>query len=130
MSYDAEDGFRKIELQNKNPYAIFGSEAVVLMTEAERNSDHILEIINDNPNDPISRMELGMRTGIAKLFDKDGSLKEERLLDAKEKTRWMTQDRFAEKYYSISPYAYVANNPIRYTDPTGDTINGKGYYGI
>ena len=35
-------------------------------------------------------------------------------------------DPLAEKYYSISPYAYVANNPLRYIDPTGMlTDNGK-----
>ena len=28
-------------------------------------------------------------------------------------------DPLAEKYYSISPYAYVGNNPLKYTDPTG-----------
>lgn len=33
--------------------------------------------------------------------------------------RFTTLDPLAEKYYSISPYAYVANNPFRYTDPTG-----------
>ena len=33
--------------------------------------------------------------------------------------RFTTVDPLAEKYYSISPYAYCANNPIRYTDPTG-----------
>ncbi len=32
---------------------------------------------------------------------------------------WGSVDPLAEKYYSISPYAYCANNPIRYIDPTG-----------
>ncbi len=33
--------------------------------------------------------------------------------------RWLTVDLLAEKYYSISPYAYVANNPVRFIDPEG-----------
>jgi hypothetical protein len=33
--------------------------------------------------------------------------------------RWMTTDPLAEKYYSISPYAYCANNPVKYIDPDG-----------
>ncbi|WP_455949620.1 M91 family zinc metallopeptidase [Odoribacter laneus] len=121
-SYESGNGFHKIELQNKNPYAIFGSDAVVLMTEAERNSDHVLEIINDSLNDLISRMELDMHSGIVKLFDKEGNLIEERLLDAKEKARWLTSDRFAEKYYSHSPYSYAVGNPVQYIDINGDSI--------
>ena len=33
--------------------------------------------------------------------------------------RWTTQDPLAEKYYSLSPYTYCANNPQNMADPEG-----------
>ena len=33
--------------------------------------------------------------------------------------RFMTMDPLCEKYYSISPYAYCNNNPVKYVDPDG-----------
>jgi RHS repeat-associated protein len=33
--------------------------------------------------------------------------------------RFTTVDPLAEKYYSVSPYAYCANNPVNRVDPTG-----------
>jgi RHS repeat-associated protein len=36
--------------------------------------------------------------------------------------RWDRMDLLCEKYYSISPYAYCANNPVRYIDPDGREI--------
>ncbi|MDZ4204211.1 MAG: RHS repeat-associated core domain-containing protein [Bacteroidales bacterium] len=36
--------------------------------------------------------------------------------------RWHVVDPMAKKYYSITPYAYVANNPIYYVDPDGRDI--------
>jgi RHS repeat-associated protein len=40
----------------------------------------------------------------------------------KDDFRFTTIDPMAEKYYSISPYAYCANNPLKYTDPNDDPI--------
>lgn len=37
--------------------------------------------------------------------------------------RFTTMDPLCEKYYWISPYAYCANNPIKYIDPTGMEID-------
>ena len=33
--------------------------------------------------------------------------------------RWTTMDPLCEKYYSISPYAYCAGNPVNLVDPEG-----------
>ncbi len=37
--------------------------------------------------------------------------------------RWGGVDPLAEKYVNISPYTYVANNPLIYIDPTGAYID-------
>ncbi len=36
--------------------------------------------------------------------------------------RFITLDRFSEKYENLSPYSYTANNPISYIDVNGDSI--------
>lgn len=42
--------------------------------------------------------------------------------EAKVVQMWLSVDPLAEKYPSISPYAYCANNPILYIDPDGREI--------
>jgi RHS repeat-associated protein len=36
--------------------------------------------------------------------------------------RFTTQDRFSEKYYSLSNYSYGANNPVLFIDVNGDSL--------
>lgn len=69
----------------------------------------------------VARMEHNPQTGHVKLIDKHGRLLREKLLKAGE-SGWLTQDRFAEKYYSLSPYSFVGGNPINRIDMNGDSI--------
>ena len=45
--------------------------------------------------------------------------------------RFTTMDPMAEEYYSLSPYAYCLNDPVRHIDPSGEKIvdvNGNIIY--
>ena len=41
--------------------------------------------------------------------------------------RFMKTDRFSEKYVSLSPYQYGANNPVNNIDVNGDSITVLNY---
>ncbi len=36
--------------------------------------------------------------------------------------RWISQDPMAEKYYAHSPYLFCGANPMKFVDPTGESI--------
>ena len=57
-----------------------------------------------------------------------------RYMDYELMTGWLSVDPIADKYPSISPYAYCAWNPIKLTDPDGNHIdvvsNNDGTYTV
>ncbi|MCC8034584.1 MAG: type III secretion system effector protein [Rikenellaceae bacterium] len=89
------------------------------MTEHELDVDHKLQITDDKTG---NLWEMDMQTGSVATYDKDGVLIAEKQLNSREMARWLTLDRFAEKYYSMSPYSFAAGNPVRYIDINGDSL--------
>ena len=49
-----------------------------------------------------------------------------RYMDHELMTMWLSVDPMSDKYPGISPYAYCAWNPIRITDPNGDSLRLEG----
>ncbi|MCC8034587.1 MAG: hypothetical protein LIO77_01475 [Rikenellaceae bacterium] len=93
------------------------------MTEHELDVDHKLQITDEETG---NLWEMDMQTGSVAIYDKDGVLIAEKQLNSREMARWLTLDRFAEKYYSHSPYSYAVGNPILYVDINGDSVDLGG----
>lgn len=107
---------------NSNPYAIFGRAPYVAGERKEdANAEKFFVIEHAAEGSEVARMEHNPRTGRVRLLDKHGKLLREKFLTLGEHG-WPTQDRFAEKYYSVSPYAFCLNNPIRLIDPNGQEV--------
>ena len=51
------------------------------------------------------------------------------MYDPKFRLGWNASDSLAKKYYPISPYAFCANNPVRFIGPTGEDIWEMDYDG-
>ena len=51
-----------------------------------------------------------------------------RYMDYELMTMWLSVDPMADKYPSISPYAYCAWNPVRLVDPDGEEIDLSAIY--
>ena len=116
--FGPKDGqFRRAESKNLSPYAMFGDSSFVLMTEAERTGSHYIEIVNPDSADYV-RIRMDFQTGRVTLTKRDGT-EISFLLDATALARFISTDPLAEKYPGLSPYNYVANNPVYYIDPDG-----------
>lgn len=107
--------------ENQNPYAIFGSKPYVAGAEQNKEQVKVFVIENIAAGSDVARLEHNTETGVVTYFDKEGNAIRQKKLRKGERA-WPTQDRFAEKYYHLSPYSYAAGNPIRNIDINGDSI--------
>ena len=111
----------KGQSKDENPYAIFGGNPYVAGCQTENK--FIIENISDKSG--VSKIEHNPITGQVLLRNSiDQIIKEIQLQNIE--SGWHSMDPLAEKYYSISPYVYCANNPIRYVDLRGDSLTLVG----
>ena len=79
------------------------------------------KVQNTDLNSEIRYIEFDKSTQSLILLNDDNSVLKTLVLHPNDK-KFLTPDRFAEKYYHLSPYQYVANNPINNIDLNGDSI--------
>ena len=70
----------------------------------------------------IGSIVLSTNTGKIVSFVQYDTVYSEATLDPQVISRWLSPDPLSSKYYSLSPYNFVANNPIKYIDPDGRKI--------
>ncbi|MFT5915390.1 MAG: hypothetical protein ACJAWV_001810 [Flammeovirgaceae bacterium] len=108
--------FCAIQGYSQNPYASIGKKADVLNIDGSVHKNYFKQ-------DSIVQMGsvlLNVNTGkIIHILPKDSIFKKP---EAETTGRFMSIDPLAEKYYDISPYAFVMNNPIKYYDPDGRIV--------
>lgn len=104
--------------QNENPFAKFGYNVLV----ATSSKGEFIEFHDQTEVVEIGSVLFNRQTKeIVKVLDKD-----ETTIDISSATAAMSIDPLCEKYYWISPYAYCANNPIKWVDLRGDSLTYHG----
>ena len=103
--------------KGENPYAIFGGNPYV--AGCQKENKFIIENIRNKSE--VSKIEHNPLTGQVELRNSINHIIKEIQLRNNE-SGWHSMDPLAEKYYSISPYAYCANNPVKYIDPDGRDV--------
>ena len=114
--------FRNTDTKNLSPYAMFGDSSLVMMTEEEKNGKHFIDIPYGEKSSDIQWIRFEPRLGVVSFLDKNHQEIGRVILPPKALARFLSTDPRADKYPELSPYNFVAGNPITNIDPNGDTI--------
>lgn len=106
----------------QSPYNLFGDVSSVLGNHLEQNEQYLLEISQRDENNKTNKLFFNFKSGIVKIVNGHQELIKKIKIPASVFARFMSIDRFAEKYTSFSPYHYAANNPIKNIDINGDSV--------
>jgi len=111
-------------MQAQNPYKSIGKDAEVLTLSNGKYQEFI-------PNDTlvvIGSVIYNTVTEEVVAFALPDTVLTELGFEPEVRSRFLSMDPYASKYPSLSPYSYVANNPIRLIDPDGrDIVDGLKY---
>ncbi len=105
--------------QNDDPYAIFGHKSAVKYESKVRD---FLYIKNTDTCSNIKAIALDAGSGKIFLLGTDDCVIQSYDVEPTEILTWVSVDPKADKYPSLSPYNYVANNPLNAIDPNGRDI--------
>jgi hypothetical protein len=111
--------FYQYSVAQDNPYKIFGYE---VKNKYEDDFDKVV-IVNSDSLSTIKKVVFDTEKRQIHLFDANESLIGSIDILGEEFYQFITTDPLSEKYYSLSPYNYVANNPLIYIDPDGMQID-------
>ena len=101
---------------------MFGDSSFVLMSEAERNPISYLIIEQNSDESFISKIIFEFKTAKVFFIDKKGELSHTITLNDKDIAKFLNVDTAASKYPTLSPYTFVANNPLSFVDTDGRRI--------
>lgn len=114
--------YRITNLSDSKPYAIFGEDTPMLMTKHEEEGTHQLTVDGFGADGMALKLVLDTKTGLIEVSDANGNIVSSKTLSEQEMARWFGVDPLAEKYSSLSPYNYCANNPTNAVDVDGRLI--------
>lgn len=102
-----------------NPYEIFGHESKVTY---ETTVKEYLYILNSDTSSTTYAMAFNFDEGKVLFLDKNDSIIDQVKIEPNQLYRWLSVDPLTADYPSLSPYVFVANNPINAIDPDGRKI--------
>jgi len=103
----------------QNPYEIFGYKNNV---NFETIKEDLFSIDNADKKSPAKTLIFDFKNDLVFLVDENCNILETLPINDERFLRWLSIDPKANKYPGMSPYNFVANNPLNNIDPDGAEI--------